>query len=981
MFDRLGRLILRIRWLIIVFWVLAAAFFGAFGPSLSKVGSADETSFLPADSESLTARNIGRTAFPADAAPSQALLVFSRTDGTALTDADRAAIEGLRTWLTGSGHPEHVQNYVTAEGSPQMASALRSSDGMIELARVDLDTPSFLPATNTAIDQIRAHLAASGTLPAPLQFQLTGQAGIGRDYLKAINDGTDRTTIVTVVLVILVLLLIYRAPLAALVPLITIGVAFLVARGVLGFLAQGGWHLSSVLDSFIVVLAFGVGTDYTIFLLSRFREELGRNSRADAVRVAVSRIGAVIAASAATVVVGLTSMVVARFGMIQTTGPALAIVIVTTFLAGITLTPSLLAVSGRHLFWPLHEQTRTVSDERRGFWAALSRQITQKPATMALAMIVLIGAPLMAFGQFKENFDVLQELPSGAQSRVGFDTLSQHLPPGQLMPLTIYVEAPKTSLATASGLAAIGELERKTAAIADIQTVRSVVDPLGTGGVSDTLKPAAQLATMATQFAQPSTGDLNKQLSDSSLAGVKSAQSYVSGIGPAYPALASSAALTGANADLATIAGGLTASRRQANAANQLSAIADRIQAAAASSGASGSLASGAAITTQLVQLAAYLDELGNVYPAVKSQPAYQSTETAFVTLKTDPTNKVAGLQLLAGVKQLAAYFAALPTPFYFSPTSMAPTADQQAAAAAMAQARTRLPGELSQLAATFGPSDLYAPPDLLNAYESADRTVARLYVTTSTSPYDTKSFDAVASLRALYGSDAANVAPGATIYVGGATAEFTDVQNTIATDFSRVALITILGILIVLILLLRAVVAPIYLVLTVLLSYGGSLSLSSLILERGLGEAGLNYFIPLIVFVLLVALGSDYNIFLMSRVREESWTRPLREGIRVASARTGTVITSAGLILAGTFGALVTSPLTLLLQVGVCVALGVLIDTFIVRSVLVPAITTVVGDRAWWPFHRAHGETTSGSDGPATPSEPTEGAQAGTKP
>jgi RND superfamily putative drug exporter len=188
---------------------------------------------------------------------------------------------------------------------------------------------------------------------------------------------------------------------------------------------------------------------------------------------------------------------------------------------------------------------------------------------------------------------------------------------------------------------------------------------------------------------------------------------------------------------------------------------------------------------------------------------------------------------------------------------------------------------------------------------------------------------------------------------VGGATAEYVDVQDTLSADFLRVAAITILGILIVLILLLRALVAPIYLVLTVLLSYAMSLSLSALILQHIFGQAGINYFIPLMVFVLLVALGSDYNIFLMSRVREESSTGDLRSGIRVASARTGTVITSAGLILAGTFGALVTSPLQLLFQVGLTVALGVLIDTFVVRSLLVPAITAVIGERAWWPWHR----------------------------
>jgi RND superfamily putative drug exporter len=264
---------------------------------------------------------------------------------------------------------------------------------------------------------------------------------------------------------------------------------------------------------------------------------------------------------------------------------------------------------------------------------------------------------------------------------------------------------------------------------------------------------------------------------------------------------------------------------------------------------------------------------------------------------------------------------------------------------------------ELGQLAAAFGAADLYAPPDLATAYVSSAGDVTQLYVTTTTNPYDTKSFDAVRSLRTLMAGQAAGFGPAATTYVGGATAEYADVQSTISSDFLRVAVITIVGILIVLVLLLRALAAPAYLVLTVLLSYSASLSLSAFLIQTVFGQPGINYFIPLMVFVLLVALGSDYNIFLMSRVREESAVRPLRQGIRAASARTGTVITSAGLILAGTFGALITSPLQLLFQVGVTVGLGVLIDTFIVRSLLVPAITAFIGEWAWWPFHRRGGD------------------------
>ena len=970
MFDRLGRLVLRLRFVFVVGWLVAAALFGVLAPSLSQAGSADETSFLPKDSESLSALQVLDRAFPSDSAQTTALIVFSRPSG--LTDADRLAIEALQGYFTGKGHPDTVQSYITAENTPSLASMFRSSDGVVELAQVDMNTPSFLPRTNAAIVAIRAHLAEAGVLPAGLVAQVTGQAGIGRDYLQAVQDGTSRTTVVTIILVILVLLLIYRAPLAALAPLMTIGSAFLVSRGILGFLAQGGWQLSSILDSFIVVLVFGVGTDYTIFFISRFREELGRNSTDDAVKVTVSRIGAVIAASAATVIVGLTSMVVARFGMIQTTGPALAITIFVTLLAGLTLTPSLLAIFGRHLFWPLHERTRTASDEDRGYWAALARRITARPGLVAGAVLAVLIVPALWLPQLKENFDVLNELPATAESRLGFETLSAHLAEGQLMPVNVLIKVPGTSatiFTSQQGLSDIGTLETAIAAVPNVQSVRSLVDPLGQGAVSDLLRPSVQLADTAASFRKPPSTDINVQLGDASLSGVESAASYVGGLAAAFPKLPSGA-LSGADADLATLESGLVATRTQALVTNQLDSIVKQLQAAAAAPASSD-------VAAQLAALKSYLDELGVAQPVVKPLSSYQSAEGAVAALAAS-SSPIAYAQLLGALGDLSTWFRDQPTPFYFSPTSVAPSAAALATQQALAAARARIPGELDELAAAFTAADLYAPPSLRSAYVSADGTVTQLYVTTSTNPYDTKSFDTVRDLRTLlatnpghFGAGASGAGAAATTalaatgagstaagtavqsYVGGATAQYTDVQDTISADFLRVAAITIVGILIVLILLLRAVLAPLYLVLTVLLSYAMSLSVSALIIQHIFGQPGLNYFIPLMVFVLLVALGSDYNIFLMSRVREESATRELRPGIRVASARTGTVITSAGLILAGTFGALVTSPLQLLVQVGLTVALGVLIDTFVVRSLLVPAITAVIGEWAWWPFHR----------------------------
>ncbi|HEX7591615.1 MAG TPA: MMPL family transporter, partial [Candidatus Limnocylindrales bacterium] len=872
-------------------------------------------------------------------------------------DADRLAIEGLRPYFEGSGHPDAVLRYVTAEGSPSSASMLRSFDNVVELARVDMSTPSFLPRTNDAVDAIRAHLSTSGVLPAGLAAQVSGQAGIGRDYLNAIKDGTDRTTLVTIVLVVLVLLLIYRAPLAALAPLLTIGSAFMVARGILGFMAQGGWQLSSVLDSFIVVLVFGVGTDYTIFFISRFREELAHREHDEALRVTVNRIGAVIAASAATVIVGLGSMAAARFGMIQTTGPALAIAVFVTLMAGLTLTPSLLAIFGRHIFWPLHEAIRAAPETagpaatadagadgpERGIWASLARRITARPGAVSGLVLVFLIVPALWLPQLKQNFDVLNELPSGIESRQGYETLAKHLAEGHLMPVTVLVKLPSSSPAwsSQSGLTGIGALESQIAGLADVHSVRSAVDPMGEGAVSDLARPSAQLARAAKVLGGGPLPDINALLGDGSLATLNSSSAYVKGLAVAYPGR-DEADMTATDADLDILIGAIVDARKQALVANQLDATATQL-AATNPGGPQGGPA------TQLAALKSYLDALGVALPAVTAQPSYKAAMTAIASFSASPSPAVHN-QLLIALGDLSTWFKARPTPFYFdasvATTQVAPGADVQTI-------RARLHDEFVRLAAAFTPADLYASPDLMTAYVSGDGTVARLYITTATNPYDTQSFDTIRKLRTLLASPQPGVLPGSTVYIGGATAEFADVQDTISADFLRVAAITIIGILLVLILLLRAFVAPVYLVVTVLLSYATSLSVSALILQHVFGQAGINYFIPLIVFVLLVALGSDYNIFLMSRVREESSARDLRSGIRVASARTGTVITSAGLILAGTFGALVASPLQLLFQAGLAVALGVLVDTFVVRSLLVPAITAFVGELAWWPFHR----------------------------
>ncbi|MGA5421674.1 MMPL family transporter [Streptomyces lavendulocolor] len=197
---------------------------------------------------------------------------------------------------------------------------------------------------------------------------------------------------------------------------------------------------------------------------------------------------------------------------------------------------------------------------------------------------------------------------------------------------------------------------------------------------------------------------------------------------------------------------------------------------------------------------------------------------------------------------------------------------------------------------------------------------------------------------------EAVHAVPGADALVGGYTAQQYDVQQTAARDRTTIVPVVLGIILVILVLLLRSLLVPVLLVATVALNFLATLGVSALVFEHLLGFSGTDASVPLYGFVFLVALGVDYNIFLMSRVREEALVHGPRQGVLRGLTTTGGVITSAGVVLAATFAALMVIPLAFLLQIAFIVAFGVLLDTLVVRSLLVPALMIDIGPRAWWP-------------------------------
>ncbi len=223
--------------------------------------------------------------------------------------------------------------------------------------------------------------------------------------------------------------------------------------------------------------------------------------------------------------------------------------------------------------------------------------------------------------------------------------------------------------------------------------------------------------------------------------------------------------------------------------------------------------------------------------------------------------------------------------------------------------------------------------------------TGTKLEATLDRDPLSTAAFDLIPGIR-----KAAHGASNDEALVGGPTAEEFDLRESAARDNRVIVPIALVVVFLILAALLRALVAPLVLIATVVLSYGAALGIATFFFENVFDFPGIDPTLPLFAFIFLVALGIDYNIFLMARVREETLAHGTREGTIRGLAVTGTVITSAGIVLAGTFSALAVLPLVTLTEIGFTIAIGVLIDTFLVRTLLVPAVVLEIGDRVWWP-------------------------------
>ena len=456
----------------IIVWFLAIGAVSSIAPSLSEVTTSEQDEFLPGGAESVAAIELRTSKFPAaDGIP--ALVVFQSDDGTELTTALRDFTQVIRS----ENAPASIISVLSPTDFEAARSSLVSSDGSTAMLVVTLGGVPSEPEFGQAVDWLADKASVSGG-NVQIDTAVTGPAGIISDAVKVFGSIDLRVTLATVGLVFVLLLIIYRSPVLAIVPLVVIGSALALAQSVAALLSeQFDLPLNGQVTAIMSVLVFGAGTDYALFIVSRYREELVLNdNKWSAMRVTMSNVGPSIAGSAGTTIVAMFALTFASFGSFRSLGPMLAMAIFIVLLSGLFVMPAVIALFGRWAFWPrpLIQQSSVKTD---GVWYAVGRLVSRKPRMVfGITMLGIVIATLPSWSIIP-SFNFIDGFPDDAESKRGYILLADSFPEGQLAPTEIFIET--EDLPIADRLDAVESFSLAIANTPGISRVSGPTRPLG----------------------------------------------------------------------------------------------------------------------------------------------------------------------------------------------------------------------------------------------------------------------------------------------------------------------------------------------------------------------------------------------------------------------------------------------------------------------------------------------------------------------
>ena len=500
-FTALGQLVTRHPWRVIGVWIIIAVAVIATAPALPT--TSNEASFLPSSYESIKAQNLQDQAFPqagkVDA--TAAIIVFARSDRGRLTPADKAKVASIASTL----NDKHIANILSVTAGPA------SPNGLVQTASVAMTNDVVNGSGTQAADAIKILRADIKPLinGAGLYAGVTGAAAQQLDSQQSGNKAEQVVLLATLVLILVLLLIIFRSPIIALMPIITIAIVAEVAQGLIADVNSAlNLNANSQTTVILIVVLFGIGTDYILFLMFRYRERLrAGDAPRQAMATAVERVGEVIASAASVVIVAFLALLLSSLSIFRSLGPTLAIAVAVTLVAALTLIPAVVTLLGTRVFWPSKAWQREPKGAR---FAAIGRSLGKRPAVFAgVSGLVLVALAIGALG-FKPTFDLSSAgIPGNAESQVALTVLERGLPPGATEPTQVYLHATSgtltaaeiadygTKLKTMDGVGAVAPANVSADQATAEYTVTLSVDPESTTAVNTVkngLRPQAHAA-------------------------------------------------------------------------------------------------------------------------------------------------------------------------------------------------------------------------------------------------------------------------------------------------------------------------------------------------------------------------------------------------------------------------------------------------------------------------------------------------------
>ncbi|BBX66016.1 hypothetical protein MSAS_51900 [Mycobacterium saskatchewanense] len=905
---------------IILFWALLAVTTNTFMPQVERVAEELAGPMVPHYAPSQRALlHIGEK-FHESNSTNLTMVVFEAN--RPLGDQDHRYYDDLMRRL--EHDTQHVQYVMDLWGKPFTAAGAQSVDGRCTYVLLRLAGDIGQIQANQSVDAVR-DIIKKDPPPPGLKVYVSGAAPLASDTLSIANASLNNVTIVTICLIVVMLLLVYRAPSTLLVPLLGVLIEMLVAKGIVSTLGHYGYiELSSFAVNIVIALTLGAGTDYGIFLMGRYHEaRQAGESREDAFYIAYKGVAPIIIGSGLTIAGACYCLTFARLNYFHTMGPAVAITMLFTIAAAMTLGPAVLTVGS--LFGMFDPRTTARGHLYRRIGASVVRWPV--PILVASSAVVMIGAIFVP--TYRQNYDDRQYQPAGAPANLGFQAADRHFPKSKLFSEMLMVETDH-DMRNSADFISLDRVARALIRLHGVAMVQGMTRPLGR---------ALEHASIPYLFTTQGSGN-----------------------GQQLPFNKEQNSNTDAQADIQ--AHSVAVLRKEIGFFQKVS---DELHQTV--------------LTVEDLQRVSddIRDEVSNVddfFRPIKSYfywerhcfdiPICWTFRSLFETI--DQVDKLADDIADARVS-LEEVDKAFPQII----AQLKATADDTEALQ-------------SKLVNSYGSADLQSIQtnetydDLINVGNDFDKSRSDDFFYIPHEGFDNDDVKAGMKLMMSPDGKAARfivthegdaMGPegvehveqfpeaiktilketslaGARIYIGGSGSNDKDIKEYAMSDLMIAAIAAFVLIFLIMMFLTRSLIAAFVIPATVAFSYAGAFGLSILVWQHLIG-LHLHWLVLPLTFIILVAVGSDYNLLLIARVRDELHGG-IHTGLIRALGSTGGVVTSAGLVFAFTMLAMLTSDLRTIGQVGSTVCIGLLLDTLIVRSFVVPCILRILGPWFWWP-------------------------------